>query len=79
MRTQTLFGTKIRIEEVDGTNYAILEDVCDALDLTQNQVIKILDVNLKAARVKVNIGQRYVYMTAIDEKNIDDLLYHYLN
>lgn len=76
MRTRTLLGMKIRIEKVDGTNYAILEDVCNALALTQGEVIKILDVDLRATRVKVNTEQGCVYMTAIDDKNVDDLLYY---
>lgn len=46
MRTENWYGHDIRFVEIDGEWYAILKDICDALDLKTFKVSQRLDPNM---------------------------------
>ena len=55
MRIETWCGYDIRFVEIDGEWYAILKDICDALDLRTDSVSQRLDPSM-VERVRVNIS-----------------------
>ena len=55
MRIETWCGYNIRFVEIDGEWYAILKDICDALDLRTDSVSKRLDPSM-VERVRVNVS-----------------------
>ena len=54
MRTESWCGHDIRFVEVNGEWYAILKDICDALDLRTDKVADRLDPNM-LERVRVEV------------------------
>ena len=54
MRTESWCGHDIRFIEIDGEWYAILKDICDALDLRTDKVADRLDPNM-LERVRVEV------------------------
>ena len=54
MRTESWCGHDIRFIEVNGEWYAILKDICDALDLRTDKVADRLDPNM-LERVRVEV------------------------
>lgn len=55
MRIETWCGYDIRFVEIDGEWYAILKDICDALDLRTDSVSQRLDPSMvERARVDVS-------------------------
>lgn len=57
MRIETWCGYDIRFVEIDGEWYAILKDICDALDLRTDSVSQRLDPSM-VERVRVNVSDR---------------------
>lgn len=55
MRIETWCGYNIRFVEIDGEWYAILKDICDALDLRTDSVSQRLDPSM-VERVRVNVS-----------------------
>ena len=55
MRIETWCGYDIRFVEIDGEWYAILKDICDALDLRTDSVSQRLDPSM-VERVRVNVS-----------------------
>ena len=55
MRIETWCGYDIRFAEIDGEWYAILKDICDALDLRTDSVSQRLDPSM-VERVRVNVS-----------------------
>ena len=55
MRIENWQGHDIRFVEVSGEWYAILKDICDALDLRTDGVVQRLDSDMMA-RVKVEVS-----------------------
>lgn len=55
MRIETWCGYDIRFVEIDGEWYAILKDICDALDLRTDSVSQRLDPSM-VERVKVDVS-----------------------
>ena len=54
---ETWCGYDIRFVEIDGEWYAILKDICDALDLRTDSVSQRLDPSM-VERVRVNVSDR---------------------
>ena len=54
MRTESWCGHDIRFVEVNGEWYAILKDICDALDLRTDKVASRLDPDM-LERVRVEV------------------------
>ena len=54
MRTESWCGHDIRFIEIDGEWWAILKDICDALDLRTDKVADRLDPNM-LERVRVEV------------------------
>ena len=54
MRTESWCGHNIRFIEIDGEWWAILKDICDALDLRTDKVADRLDHNM-LERVRVEV------------------------
>ena len=54
MRTESWCGHNIRFIEIDGEWWAILKDICDALDLRTDKVADRLDPNM-LERVRVDV------------------------
>lgn len=57
MRIETWCGYDIRFVEIDGEWYAILKDICDALDLRTDSVSQRLDPSM-VERVRVDVSDR---------------------
>ena len=86
MRTEKWFGYDIRFIEYDGEWWAILKDICDALDLRTDKVAKRLDPNM-LTRVLVESSDhpskgvrsrgenRSRWMLAVNEIGIYEALY----
>ena len=86
MRTENWFGYDIRFIEKDGEWWAILKDICDALDLKTFKVSQRLDPDMMT-RVKVeasNIPSKDIrsrgdnetrWMLAVNEIGIYEALY----
>ena len=55
MRIETWCGYDIRFVEIDGEWYAILKDICDALDLRTDSVSQRLDPSI-VERVRVDVS-----------------------
>ena len=55
MRIENWQGHDIRFVEVSGEWYAILKDICDALDLRTDGVVQRLDSDMMT-RVKVEVS-----------------------
>lgn len=55
MRMETWCGYDIRFVEIDGEWYAILKDICDALDLRTDSVSQRLDPSM-VERVRVDVS-----------------------
>lgn len=55
MRIETWCGYDIRFVEIDGEWYAILKDICDALDLRTDSVSQRLDPSM-VERVRVDVS-----------------------
>lgn len=55
MRIETWCGYDIRFVEIDGEWYAILKDICDALDLRTDSVSQRLDQSM-IERVRVDVS-----------------------
>ena len=55
MRIEIWCGYDIRFVEIDGEWYAILKDICDALDLRTDSVSQRLDPSM-VERVRVNVS-----------------------
>lgn len=55
MRIETWCGYNIRFVEIDGKWYAILKDICDALDLRTDSVSQRLDPSM-VERVRVDVS-----------------------
>lgn len=55
MRIETWCGYDIRFVEIDGEWYAILKDICDALDLRTDGVSQRLDPSM-VERVRVDVS-----------------------
>ena len=56
MRIENWQGHDIRFVEVKGEWYAILKDICDALDLRTDGVVQRLDSDMMS-RVKVEVSE----------------------
>lgn len=55
MRIETWCGYDIRFVEIDGEWYAILKDICDALDLRTDSVSQRLDPSM-VERVRIDVS-----------------------
>ena len=55
MRIETWCGYDIRFVEIDGEWYAILKDICDALDLRTDSISQRLDPSM-VERVRVDVS-----------------------
>lgn len=70
MRTENWCGFDIRFVEEDGEWWAILKDVCDALDLTENWMTSCLEQNM-LMRIKLEGEYRYV----VNEEGIYQMIF----
>lgn len=70
MRIEKWAGHNIRFVDVNGEWYAVLKDVCDALDLRVDGVTPRL-TNDMLTEIKVN----YIKMTAVNELGVYELLF----
>lgn len=70
MRTENWCGFDIRFVEEDGEWWAILKDVCDALDLTESWMTSCLEPNM-LMRIKLEGEYRYV----VNEEGIYQMIF----
>lgn len=70
MRTENWCGFDIRFVEEDGEWWAILKDVCDALDLTESWMTSCLEPNM-LIRIKLEGEYRYV----VNEEGIYQMIF----
>lgn len=81
MRTENWCGNEIRFVEIKGEWYAILKDVCDALDLQVGKVSQRLDPDmLERVEVGVEVPSKHVHsqkfwMLAVNELGIYEALF----
>lgn len=86
MRTENWQGYEIRFVEVNGEWYAILKDICDALDLRTDKVASRLDPDM-LERVQIEVSDhpskgvrsrgenKTRYMLAVNEIGIYEALF----
>lgn len=70
MRTENWCGFDIRFVEEDGEWWAILKDVCDALDLTESWMTSCLEPNM-LMRIKLEGEYRYI----VNEEGIYQMIF----
>ena len=70
MRTENWCGFDFRFVEEDGEWWAILKDVCDALDLTESWMTSCLEPNM-LMRIKLEGEYRYV----VNEEGIYQMIF----
>ena len=70
MRTEKWCGYDIRFVEENGEWWAILKDVCDALDLTESWMTSCLEPNM-LMRIKLEGEYRYV----VNEEGIYQMIF----
>lgn len=70
MRTENWCGFDIRFVEESGEWWAILKDVCDALDLTESWMTSCLEPNM-LMRIKLEGEYRYV----VNEEGIYQMIF----
>lgn len=70
MRTENWCGFDIRFVEENGEWWAILKDVCDALDLTESWMTSCLEPNM-LMRIKLEGEYRYV----VNEEGIYQMIF----
>lgn len=81
MRTETWCGHNIRFVEQNGEWWAILKDICDALDLQVGKVSQRLDPDMQMrVPVEVEVPSKHVdsqtyWMLAVNELGIYEALY----
>ena len=71
MRTESWCGHNIRFVEVNGEWYAILKDICDALELKTSKVAQRLDPSMLE---KVRIDACDVPLRKVRSRNTQDML-----
>lgn len=76
MKTQTWNGHKIRFVEKDGEWWAVLKDVCDALNLRTDGVKVRLDANHISNGVERDESGRLHKLLIVDEFSIYDTVFH---
>ena len=86
MRTENWHGNNIRFVDIDGEWWAILKDICDALNLHTFKVSQRLDSDM-LKRVRINVSNtpskynrsrgdnEYRWMLAVNEDGIYEALY----
>lgn len=83
MRIEKWSGRSIRFVEVRGEWYAILKDICDALELRTSKVAERVDsAHIQRVPVEISSGEarsrgdtRTRWMLAVDEEGIYEILY----
>lgn len=73
MRIETWCGYDIRFVEIDGEWYAILKDICDALDLRTDSVSQRLDPSM-VERVRVNVSDHNSTGVSSKARKTQDML-----
>ena len=73
MRIETWCGYVIRFVEIDGEWYAILKDICDALDLRTDSVSQRLDPSM-VERVRVNVSDHNSTEVSSRARKTQDML-----
>ena len=73
MRIETWCGYDIRFVEIDGEWYAILKDICDALDLRTDSVSQRLDPSM-VERVRVNVSDHNSTEVSSRARKTQDML-----
>lgn len=73
MRIETWCGYNIRFVEVDGEWYAILKDICDALDLRTDSVSQRLDPSM-VERVRVDVSDHNSTVVSSRARKTQDML-----
>ena len=73
MRIETWCGYDIRFVEIDGEWYAILKDICDALDLRTDSVSQRLDPSM-VERVRVNVSDHNLTGVSSRARKTQDML-----
>lgn len=81
MRTEDWMGYHIRFVEVNGDWWAILKDICDALDLKVGKVSQRLDPDmLERVNIQVEVPSKHIdsqtfWMLAVNELGIYETLF----
>ena len=70
MRTEKWCGFDIRFVEKEGEWWAILKDVCDALDLTENWMVNFIEPHMLT---RVRLEDDYPY--AVNEEGIYQMIF----
>lgn len=73
MRIETWCGYDIRFIEIDGEWYAILKDICDALDLRTDSVSQRLDPSM-VERVRVDVSDHNSTRVSSRARKTQDML-----
>lgn len=73
MRIETWCGYDIRFVEIDGEWYAILKDICDALDLRTDSVSQRLDPSM-VERVRVDVSDHNSMVVSSRARKTQDML-----
>lgn len=73
MRIETWCGYDIRFVEIDGEWYAILKDICDALDLRTDSVSQRLDPSM-VERVRVDVSDHNSTVISSRARKTQDML-----
>ena len=73
MRIETWCGYNIRFVEVDGEWYAILKDICDALDLRTDSVSQRLDPSM-VERLRVDVSDHNSTVVSSRARKTQDML-----
>lgn len=73
MRIETWCGYDIRFVEIDGEWYAILKDICDALDLRTDSVSQRLDPSM-VERVRVDVSDHNSTVVSSRARKTQDML-----
>lgn len=73
MRIETWCGYNIRFVEIDGEWYAILKDICDALDLRTDSVSQRLDPSM-VERVRVDVSDHNSTVVSSRARKTQDML-----
>lgn len=73
MRIETWCGYNIRFVEIDGEWYAILKDICDALDLRTDSVSQRLDPSM-VERVRVDVSDNNLTGVSSRARKTQDML-----
>lgn len=73
MRIEAWCGYDIRFVEIDGEWYAILKDICDALDLRTDSVSQRLDPSM-VERVRVDVSDHNSTVVSSRARKTQDML-----